>query len=393
MEFRDFYFYHLFEVETLICHPTQNRSVISSGGYDQFCHNDSRTFNNRSYNLLHSYVDSLECHSVYRIQDGWKVCPNATQSTYPNALIEKSCSNVRRHRFRCSAEQPTCYLPVVLGNSHADCINKYDEYSMVTEKPLTDNSLSATRNRRLIVSFCANASEDSWDASLFNPSDGGKLLTRKVPFRWYCDTFPDTLPKKDESSTGCRSSWLCLRGQWQCSSGHCIESTWVLDGKWDCPDGSDEENIFAFGIHPANQNYSWLNISSFSAKFTERYPPKSVWSVCNATVGLPCYPNNVSDHDTKKKHCINLTFAHVPQIDCLGGCDEPSVIDHCYRSMAALGHRLQCLSMKTCLNHSPTFVKMYTHSSGQTESSTICNNSRSCSQFICFRLLEWWKSF
>ena len=367
-------------VESYICRSAQNGSMTFSRGYDPFCSNSSRTFNNHSYNILHSCLHSPQCLSVYRIENGATICSDPTQSTYLSDFIEKSCSNVRRHRFRCSPEQITCFYARELGNSNPKCKNEYDEYSMMTQMVLT--RLQCKKDIKADCPFLRRYIEDSWTATLHNSSGEGNSLLKKISFRAYCDTFEDMPSNKDESSTGCRSSWRCLRGQWQCSSGHCIESDWVLDRQWDCPDGSDEENFFAFGIHPFNQNDS-----SFTEKFTEQYPPRSVWSVCNATMGFPCYPNSVSDRYPNKKHCINLTSAHVSQIDCLSGCDERTVIDHCYRSLVALGHRLQCISWRACSAHSHLFARIYTNSAAQQERSTACDSSGSCSEaneFVCW---------
>ena len=57
------------------------------------------------------------CLSKTRIRDGWKNCLNGSDEEEQTAMqIEKSCAQVRRHRFRCSREQPTCLSVVTLGN-------------------------------------------------------------------------------------------------------------------------------------------------------------------------------------------------------------------------------------------------------------------------------------
>ena len=46
-------------------------------GYDEFCYNDSRTFNNRSYNFIDICKKSKECISAYRIKDGYQDCADS----------------------------------------------------------------------------------------------------------------------------------------------------------------------------------------------------------------------------------------------------------------------------------------------------------------------------
>jgi hypothetical protein len=61
---------NLHELEATLCASKSNRSVLSNNGYDVFCYNDSRTFNNRSYHFIDVCKESKECISAYRINDG-----------------------------------------------------------------------------------------------------------------------------------------------------------------------------------------------------------------------------------------------------------------------------------------------------------------------------------
>ena len=378
-------FYDLLDLENYACSSDVNGYAISAGGYDLHCYNDSRTFNNRSYNIHHSCLDSRMCPSVYRIEAQWTLCSNETHPRYSNETIEKSCSNARRHRFRCSLEEITCFYARDLGDSYSWCQNEHDEYSMLTGKTLT--TIQCSKDSKVDCQFLRRYIQDSWSSNRYHDNHLANALISKLSFRLYCDTFPDTLLTGDEDSANCRSWWRCLSGQWQCHSGHCIESSWVLDGQWDCPDGLDEENVFAFDYHPSNHNYSWLNISSLTERFNYHYPPASLWSFCNATTGFPCFPSHFSHADLQPKHCINTTFIGISPVDCFLECDEKTVIDHCYRSLAALGHHLQCLSMEICLRYSYLFENLHTNSSREQQLPRTCKNSTSCSpsnNFICW---------
>ena len=57
-----------------------------------------------------------EYSSVTRIRDGLKNCLNGRDEEEQSEMeIEKSCSRVRRHRFHCSTDQPTCLSVTRLG--------------------------------------------------------------------------------------------------------------------------------------------------------------------------------------------------------------------------------------------------------------------------------------
>ena len=366
-------------IEADLCHSTGNGFRRSPGGYDPFCSNDSGTFNNRSYQAFHSCNYSSMCSSVYRVEDGQSPCLEMMPVDQSNAFVKQSCANVRRHRFRCSEAQTTCFYANELGNSHSRCQNEYDEYSMITQMTLT-----RTQCNQKVKAECwilRRNIQSSWNASISTDSPVEQSLVRKIPFRVHCDTFPDILSKEDESSRECQSSWICFGRQWQCHSGHCIEPSWVLDGEWDCPDRSDEENIVAFDVHP-------FNTSLYAKKFRQRYPLISLWSVCNSTVESLCHSNNVSDPQARKRYCINVASTNARDLACLSACDEQTVMDHCYQSLVALGHQPRCISMQTCLTHSPTFGShIYTGSSDRQRRSAICTDDNSCSHsrnFSCW---------
>ena len=368
--------------ESRICESSGNGFVKSAEGYNPFCHNSSRTFNNRSYNILNSCLGSQMCPSVYRIENRRSHCDAPAYDVLSSEFVEKSCYNVRRHRFRCSSAESTCYYASELGNSISRCENENDEYSIITQQTLTRTQCN--KNVKTDCESLRRHSEASWNTSIYNGSRVESSLARKVPFRVHCDTFQDTLSNEDESAAECRSSWICVRGQWQCHNGHCIDPTWVLDGQVDCGDGSDEESIFAFGLHPHNQKYSSIPLSFYAAKIHEYNPLLLLWSVCNSTLELPCSSKNISAAHAEKHHCINATSTNVHEIDCLSECDEQTVIDHCYRSLVALGYHPQCISMQTCFMYSSMFENISASRSNQRPHSTVCNNSRSCWPTIHF---------
>lgn len=114
--------FHLGTIEQLLCHSTVNSIVELNRGYDLFCNNQSRTFNNRSYHFVDVCQESRECFSAYRIGDGDKNCPDDRDEHWP-ALVLGTCSGVKHHRFRCSAEKVTCLPVSQLSSLSSDCQN------------------------------------------------------------------------------------------------------------------------------------------------------------------------------------------------------------------------------------------------------------------------------
>ena len=68
------------------------------------------------------------CLSRTRNRDGSNNCLNRRDEQGQTEMeIEKSCTGVRRHRFRCSREEPSCLSVIAVGDRYADCRNGFDE--------------------------------------------------------------------------------------------------------------------------------------------------------------------------------------------------------------------------------------------------------------------------
>ncbi|CAM4808371.1 unnamed protein product [Rotaria magnacalcarata] len=342
-----------------LCKSQLNGPEESKKGYDEFCHNSSRTFNNHSYHFIDACPRTNSCISAYRINDGFGNCFSDDEKQ-PNALVTRSCVNVRNHRFRCSIDQATCLYANMLGDSHSACFNQHDEYWMDTS--ILISQITCNEQFKTGCSILRQYIEASWNSTSIN-NDQLNTFWKKIPFRSYCDTYPEFASKDDENSSLCKTFWRCLSGQWQCSSGHCVPLTSMFNLIFDCPDGSDEHNIFASDIHPFNDKYSWVNMFDVVDKFQKIYPWHNLWSICHLTGESPCSQENNSSFLSSNEYCINVTMLNNENITCPPQCDERSIIDHCYLSLQTLGYRLQCLSMKTCVDLSHRFHHHCTNTS------------------------------
>jgi hypothetical protein len=72
--------FDLLRMEATLCASKSNISLSTNIGYDKFCYNDSRTFNNRSYNFIDICENSQICISAYRIRDGYRDCAGTPRS-------------------------------------------------------------------------------------------------------------------------------------------------------------------------------------------------------------------------------------------------------------------------------------------------------------------------
>lgn len=212
--------------EMILCGYRSKKSVLSNDGYDEFCYNSSRTFNNHSYHFIDVCESSKECISAYRINDGYSDCESSEDETF-NVQYVNSCPKIQRHRFRCSNDDPTCLLVTKLGDGITDCKSERDEWVLTGGMKLS-NVICNTQSKE----DCARVRqyiEASWNVDIKNSSDQQSELS-KIPFRALCNTFWDRDSKEDEDIQMCSKWWKCLKDQWQCRSGQCIEIEWVLDG-------------------------------------------------------------------------------------------------------------------------------------------------------------------
>lgn len=334
------------------CQLRFNRSVASKQGYDEFCHNSSRTFSNQSYHFIDVCNKSKSCISAYRIKDGFGNCYSEDERQ-SDELVTRSCANVHNHRFRCSINETTCLYANRLGDSHFVCDNGYDEYWMGTSVLISQ--ITCNEQSKVGCSILRQYIEASWNLTSMNNDQLNTFSEKTIHFRSYCDAYFDLISRDDENSSLCQTFWRCLPGQWQCSNGHCIPLTSMFDTNFDCLDGSDEHNIFASVIHPFNDKYSWVNMSDIFNKFHKVYPWNTLWSICHLADKSPCSYKNSSSSKLSNEYCINATILNNENITCPRRCNERSTINHCYLSLRALGYQFECLSMKTCVELSHQF--------------------------------------
>ncbi len=172
-------FNYLQQLETILCASESNRPILSDIGYDEFCYNDSRTFNNRSYHFIDVCEESKECISAYRIKDGYEDCAYSEDEEI-STQFPNTCSNMQRHRFRCSSEQPTCLFVNTIGDEFTDCMNVRDEWWMkggIKLSELICNTQSKDDCERIRQYI-----ETSWNLGTNHSSDQ-QLELPKIPFR------------------------------------------------------------------------------------------------------------------------------------------------------------------------------------------------------------------
>jgi hypothetical protein len=294
-----------------------NTMIKNDSGYDEFCHKNSRTFNNHSYNYFDVCSHSKECISAYRINDGLYNCADKSDEEQ-NDIVSNTCFRIKHHRFRCSVNEPTCLTVNHLGDLWADCTNQFDESWMGTGTTLSKmNCNSQTKdNCKLIRQYI----EASWNI------DYGSIKkvnsTKAIPFRAYCDTFWDFNSKKDEDFDICQTLWECLDDQWRCRTGQCIKAEWVLDGEWDCSDASDEQGIFVDNYELLERNLKVVPESVLEERYSKYYDHQPLSSLCDPETEFACYRINISDPwiDLKQNSpCIKLEKLGDNHVDCIGG--------------------------------------------------------------------------
>jgi hypothetical protein len=337
------------KIERILCASLSDGSAVINGGYDQFCYNNSQTFNNHSYNFIDVCNHSRECISAYRINDGRIDCADEMDEHAEEPLVN-ACSNIQRYRFRCSDEEPTC-LPIhFLGDYFRDYDNNYDEVWMRTDLLLT--MLNCNEKSKQDCQIIRQYVENSWKNAPVDRGISAIQSIKTVPFRRYCNTFWDLGSKLDEDIRTCQPLWVCLAEQWQCRNGQCIDVNWILDGQWDCSDASDEEGIFLTNHSLSLHNIQITNRAVLEERFKMIYSHQSFWNLCNFTVEFPCFPVNYSHtplNNLREKFCISSQKIGDGHVDCMGGTDERNTLEYC-GSRFMLEYDFKCLSSGTCIN-------------------------------------------
>ena len=311
--------------EEHFCRPF--RSNLSSSEISKIhksCHHA-----NESTNLCNEWNP---CYSITRISDGSPNCPNRTdENERKEAEIEKSCASVRRHRFRCSTEQPTCLSILAVGNGIEYCRNKFDEFLFGTGRTLT--LMLCNDRRHDECSLLRPYIEQSWKSTNQTESD----VKLRIAFRSHCDTFNNLQTRDDENHLECRRWWICPEDQRQCGTGQCVEQRWFNDGEWDCPDASDEYEWMRHATNVTLRRASGHNFTDQSY---------FVPSTCPQSDQFLCLSSNATRQGFS---CLNLSQIGDGQIDCAGAIDERNTLRHCSKSSSMLESHFLCPSTNTCI--------------------------------------------
>ena len=331
-------------LENSLCIPKPIGTVLSSNGYDQFCHNGSRTFNNRSYNFYDICQNSKECISAYRIRDASEDCHDGLDEV-TTSIVSTTCSNAERHRFRCTDTKRTCLLVSALNNLVVHCLPSANDFLVEIYGKLSTASCTPESKEEcaFIREYLGTSTKNDTSTSSYAGGIG------PIPFRFYCDTFWNHNSNEDEDLRMCRSWWKCPETKWRCRTGQCIEPSWVLDGEWDCPDASDEEALLIDNNTFSMHNSKLVNQNYLDSVHRERYVrlPSEKW--CHLNIEFPCIRINASNPSNIEfdRPCISLTQIGDGTIDCVGAWDEHARLKHCSLP-SVLGYNFRCPSNESC---------------------------------------------
>ena len=311
-------------IDDLFCAPTRNISSPENTDTDRQCHRASESTDRCD--------EWNPCMSTSRVRDGWNNCLNQRDELDQTTMeIERSCARVRRHRFRCSAEQPTCLSVTTLANNRDDCLNRFDEVWFGNGRKLSEIhcNVQSTDECSLLRQYI----EQSWTSR----NKDEMRVERHIPFRFYCDTFWNLATREDENLDECRRWWSCPDGQWRCHTGQCIERQWTLDDDWDCADASDEHELLIARAQSLLWRPSRDNSSDLSS---------TVLTSCNQTRSFLCPSPRAS---RERIACIRLDQIGDQHIDCAGAIEERNTFTDCSQPLAMLGLNFLCLSTNTCI--------------------------------------------
>ncbi|CAF1380624.1 unnamed protein product [Rotaria sordida] len=314
----------------------QHRNITSfASHYNLNCERNSYTFSGKPYKFDDVCEISRDCISNHRLLDKVKDCYDSFDEIMSTRIVPACLSS--KHRFRCSDEQPTCYLVKELYFGTPACTNYHDIYLYGTGKPVS--------------SFKCTSTDQSGCIDLRNYiRDHEKTASSQstVPYVHYCDTFWDASSKIDELSINCQQ-WVCSSNQYQCLTGQCISVSTICNEVWDCSDASDEHGLFAID-RLSDHNRRFLNLTTLRMKCITRYPEyqQPFHTICNRSVEYPCLLANVLDPTdiNTNRPCIPLSKIGDNIIDCYGGLDERNIQTSCSNNISMQHFEFRCPDSK-----------------------------------------------
>jgi hypothetical protein len=162
--------------------PDEDSYPNSSGLHnDIYCWNNSKTFNNRSYQV--SLICLTRCISSYRIRDSIRDCYRSEEGY----SLNNSCPQIQHHRFQCSSSEWTCLLVGTIGSGDNECSNERDEFDSEGEIALSTNIHCKGRTDQRCIYFqnyirmsSSNHTKEELinNNSLIDVKGGPEVLTR-----------------------------------------------------------------------------------------------------------------------------------------------------------------------------------------------------------------------
>jgi hypothetical protein len=187
---KTFNFYRYRVSENHLCdmqEGTQSNRNYSGPHYDINCWNNSKTFNNCSYQV--SFHCKTRCISKYRVRDGILDCYSSEELS----AINNSCPQIQRHRLQCSSSELTCLLASELGSWASACSNGRDEFDYETGTVLFNNLVCQGRDNprcAYLRNYIQISSyNDTENTAVANNSIVDDRSTTATPFRLYCNSF------------------------------------------------------------------------------------------------------------------------------------------------------------------------------------------------------------
>ena len=318
------------------------RNNLSQFQYSETCWNYSRTFHGQSYAVHDVCRNSGECISQYRIGDGIRDCGYHYNDNDEYIIdAQDRCQKLRKHRFRCSENEPSCLIVQCLGDGKATCTNNNDEFLYGVGLQLKDIYCTQREDRgcQMLKEYIKNSSNSNYTtSSLINAVSSSDSYMR---FRAYCDAEWQLKGHIDENSAYC-SEWICQENEYQCQTGQCINIEWLCDGEWDCSDASDEQAaliIRHWSLHNQQLNNSLHKRLENCAK---HYSNQPFSNKCDLQTEFPCYLANTTnplDIETNKP-CIKIEQIGDGIEQCYNGWDEKNTVEGSDGKM--LGFSLRC---------------------------------------------------